>query len=547
MSKVFILGIDGGSLKLIEQWQDELPNLKKVMQNGVYGELESTIPPSTCPAWPCMFTGKNPGKLGFYGFVDVQVQEEHKIRLHSSLDYFQQSLWKILSDSSKKVGLFNIPITYPPPEVNGFAISGLGTPFADATKGVYTYPSNLGETLDRVVGGYEIEAVIDMRVAAKEEQYKKALEQILAKRLKAAKYLLTNFDWDLFICVFVVLDRVQHYFWHHMDKAHPGHTTDKYQTVVKDFYKMVDRAMGELVSMLPQGTNILITSDHGFQGAYGQFWVNKWLEKAGFLYFSKSSSLRVKSLLTAKQLFLSKSNPSLTRLVSKMIPRRLLAGLLARSEIKDHLADIFQSIDWSRTKAFGLGPTEAGSMIYINLKGKNPGGIVLPGDEYEQVRQDIIDRLRSMPDPETGEPLDIQVFRKEEIYHGKYLASAPDILFLNNKYRFLGGRREGKSEWQVPTPSRSGMHARQGVFMAYGPDIKKSGEKLPNLKIYDITPTALHMFGLPIPKDMDGRVLTEIFTESSEPGKRQVAYRGVDYEAERTKERVGRLKRLRKL
>jgi arylsulfatase A-like enzyme len=91
------------------------------------------------------------------------------------------------------------------------------------------------------------------------------------------------------------------------------------------------------------------------------------------------------------------------------------------------------------------------------------------------------------------------------------------------------------------------MHALQGVFMAYGPDIKKSGEKLPNLKIYDVTPTVLHMFGLPVVKDMDGRVLTEIFNEGSEQGQKQVIYREVDYEVERIKARVRQLRKLRKL
>lgn len=547
MSKVFIMGIDGGSLKLIEEWQDELPNLRKVMKNGVYGELESTIPPVTCPAWPCMFTGKNPAKLNIYGFMALPGREHKRAVVHSSLDYFPQSLWKILGDNDKKVGLFNIPVTYPPPEVNGFAISGFGTPFADATKGAYTYPPNLSEILDRVVDGYEIEAAIDMELEGREEQYKQALEQLLDKQLKAAKYLVANFDWDLFICVFAVLDRIQHHFWHHMDKTHPRHTTDKYQTVVKDFYRRIDQAMGELVSILPQGTDMLIVSDHGFQAAYGRFWVNKWLEKSGFLQFNKSSGLRRKSLLAARSLFLSISNPTVTRLVSKVIPRRLLAGLVARTGLKGQLDDMLQSIDWSRTRAFGLGANEAGAMISINLKERNPEGIVPPGDEYERVRQDIIDRLRRLPDPETGEPVGIQVFKKEEVYRGKYLASAPDILFVKGKYIFFGGRGKGDSEWQVPTPSRSGMHALQGVFMAYGPDIRKSGEKFPNLKIYDITPTVLHMFGLPIVKDMDGRVLTEIFTEGSKPAGRQVIYREVDYEAERIKDRVRKLKRSGKL
>ncbi len=230
------------------------------------------------------------------------------------------------------------------------------------------------------------------------------------------------------------------------------------------------------------------------------------------------------------------------------MPQRILTGLLTRSGPRAGADDILSNIDWPRTKVFTVGGSEAGAAMFINLKGRNQNGVVQPGDEYELVRQDIIDKLRSLPDPETGEPIDIQVFRKEEVYQGRYLTSAPDIvLFINNKYVFSGGRVKGDSEWQVPAPQPTGSHALQGVFMAYGPSIEKSGKKLPNLKIYDVTPTVLHMFGLPILKDMDGRVLTEIFDDGSEPGQRQITYQAVDHEAERIRDKVRRLKRLRKL
>ena len=114
MDKVAILGIDGASLSLIEQWKDELPNLRKIMEGGVYGELESTIPPVTCPAWPCMFTGRNPGKIGMYGFISVEAGGEFRIKIRNSSDYHQWSLWKILNDSGISVGLFNVAMTFPP-------------------------------------------------------------------------------------------------------------------------------------------------------------------------------------------------------------------------------------------------------------------------------------------------------------------------------------------------------------------------------------------------------------------------------------------------
>ena len=128
VDKLFVFGIDGGSIKLVEQWQDELPNLKKMMNEGAYGKLESTVPPLTCPAWPSMFTGKNPGKLGLYDFTSYQPDQKQKFRINSSLDYSSSAIWKMLNAHGKKVGLLNLPMTFPPQKINSFMVCGVGSP-----------------------------------------------------------------------------------------------------------------------------------------------------------------------------------------------------------------------------------------------------------------------------------------------------------------------------------------------------------------------------------------------------------------------------------
>ena len=169
MGKVAIVGIDGGSLELIERWKDELPNFRRIMENGVYGELESTLPPVTCPAWPCMFTGKNPGKLGLYGFISVETGGENRIKIHSSLDYNHQSLWKILNDSGIPVGIFNLPMTFPPHKVNSFMVCGTGSPVTGRTN--YTYPTWLKKELNEVAPGYEVLPPIVLTTPGKEAAY----------------------------------------------------------------------------------------------------------------------------------------------------------------------------------------------------------------------------------------------------------------------------------------------------------------------------------------------------------------------------------------
>ncbi len=538
MNKVVIFGIDGGSLKLIEQWQDELPNFKRFMKNGVYGELESTIPPVTCPAWPCMFTGKNPGKLGMYYFSDFSPRQGNYFRIHSSADYHSSSLWKILNDYGKEVGLLNIPVTFPPHRINTFMVAGaVGMPIN--LRLAATYPPGLKQELDDVVGGYKTFNTVAYPPPGKEDTYIRRMEVMLDMRLRAAKYLMGNFSWDLFVCVFTVLDQVQHFFWRHMDENHPHHMPNKYQNVVKKFYQKIDRAIGELVTELPDGTNILLTSDHGFGGRYGGFLINKWLENNGFLKFKgKPQQYWVnRCLYRLGRFLLDHLSQSLIRFVINILPGWLLKKLSSRTAEKSDMAELYKSIDWPQTKAYGV----VGTGVYINLKNREPEGIVEAKD-YDNVRDSIIGRLAKLADPRTGEPLSPELFKKEQIYHGDYTDSAPDITILMPPYTHYA-RINGEAEWigLAAPQTLSGWHRKEGIFFACGPDIKQDGDKLANLKIYDITPTILHMFGLPIPDDIDGRVLTEMFKPDSEPARKEITYKATG-EKRKVKEKIGRLK-----
>ncbi len=520
MSKVVIFGIDGASLKLIERWQDELPTLRKIMENGVFGELESTIPPVTAPAWPCMFTGKNPGQIGMYSFTTARFDQDWSLRSNSSKNYNSSSLWQILNSFGKRVGLLNVPMTFPPHKVDSFMVCGMGSP--ETWKTNYTYPPELKKTLDKVVGGYEIFPAISAPLKGQEKTYLETLRRTIDKRLKAAKHLMRSYPWDLFVCVFWSLDQIQHFFWHHMDEAHPWYYPTEFKNAVKDSYKQIDAAIGELITQLPRGTDVFIVSDHGFDSLPISFSVNKWLENNGFLKYKITTSRRQESVFLdrAKDMLLSKLGPDFIRLLIRVLPKKLVQDLSAQTRQKKQMVESLKNVDWPKTRAYAIT-----GMISVNLKGREPEGIIEPGEEYERVRDEISAKLQKLADPKTGEPLGVRVFRREEIYHGEYLSLAPDILFQIDSYPEAKTATEN-SEWHKP--SWSGWHTRQGIFMACGDNIKRSGGRLPDLKIYDITPTVLHMFTLPIPTDLDGRVLSEIFESTSELAKAEVTYRTVD-------------------
>jgi len=537
MRKVILFGIDGGSLKLIERWKDELPNFKRIMEGSVFGELESTVPPLSCPAWPCMFTGKNPGKLGMYDFISLQPMQEQGLRVFNSSDYHNSSIWKILNDYGKKVGLLNVPITFPPHRIDSFMVCGLGTPQTANTN--YTYPPELKNKLSEIVGGYEVLPAIVLTRHGEEKEYLKMFNETLSKGVKAAQYLMSSFPWDLFVCVFFVSDVVQHYFWHHMDVNHPRHVDNSaYKDAIKNFYKRIDEAIGTLTKQFQKDTDILIVSDHGFGPLYGGFSINKWLQDNDFLrYQSSIQDEPMKSgLLKLRDFLLIRLNLRLIHLITRLMPDTLAQRLVFTAEEKDQTLKMLRSINWTRTKAYALGQM---GKIFINLKGRQPNGIVEPGREYERVRDDIIEGLYQMVNPETGKSLGFQIYKREELYHGQFADLAPDIVVVAEKYYPL----TSSSELRLcePTTAISATHTRQGVFMAFGTDIKKEGLRLVGLKIYDIAPTILHILGLPVPKDMDGRVVSEIFKPGAEPATRPVVCEEVN-ERQRIRGKIKRLK-----
>jgi len=539
MGKVAVFGIDGAELSLIEKWQDELPNFKKLLDGGVYGKLETTLPPLTSPAWPCMFTGRNPAKLGLYGFIKNLAREEGRFELNTSNDYNEIAIWSILNRHGEKVGLLNVPLTFPPHSIDSFMVCGIGAPVT--AKSQYTYPPELKNILDEVVGGYEITPIILLDIPGNIPKQVAAFEKVLEKREKAAAHLMSHFPWDLFICVFYVIDSVQHRFWHYMEKKHIKRGDERYANLIKYFYIKVDAAIGRLISKMPDDVNILVVSDHGFGPCHGRFAVNRWLEHKNLLRF-KSTQYQDRlnlTILKIRNFLLSRLNPNTTARIAKFLPQWICTRLTVREATRRRMEETYRNIDWTHTKAYGIG--EIGQ-IYINLKGREPYGIVEPGTEYENLRNEIIRELKQTVNPNTGEKLEIRIFKKEDIYKGQYFNAAPDVAFYIDHYPQAVSVTT-KNIWHKS--ELTGHHSREGIFFAYGPDINKSRGKLNNLKIFDITPTILHIFGLPIPKDIDGRVLTEIFDEKSKPAKRKVVYQEFG-ETDKIRNRIKRLKLLKK-
>ena len=183
----------------------------------------------------------------------------------------------------------------------------------------------------------------------------------------------------------------------------------------------------------------------------------------------------------------------------------------AKKEGRSIAYNFLQAINWSKTYAYSASNTEQG--IYINLKEREHGGVIQPGAEYEKMRDKIIEDLKALHDPVTGEAILSHIYKREDVYHGQALDNAPDLIFFFKGGEYLADVQvKGAVFEDANWNSGWGTHRMDGILLGYGKDIKKN-VKLNEAHIMDMAPTILRLMGIPIPKDMDGKVLESIFDD----------------------------------
>ncbi len=495
LKKSLLIGLDGATWDLIKPWVEEgkLPTFRKLMEKGVWGYLESTIPPVTIPAWVSLSTGLNPGKLGFSNFL---YKKGYEFKPYFTKWKEKRNIWDFLSFYGKRCCVVNLPNV-----IKGYSINGCLVPGWMYTGDFSPYPKEISNLL-------------------KEQEYMEAIkvETINFKKiLNSARFfhnsfvkLLKDFLWDFSFIIYPSPDWVQHRMWYEEGK-------------VLKIYEEIDRYIEKWIEKVGKEHNFIIVSDHGFGTTEIKFHINEWLIQEGYLVLKKDKRFNKQKIPVFLSLFLK---------IYGKIPLNIFNALR-----KKFYEFSLESIDWSKTTAFSYGT--AGE-IWINLKGREPNGIVKK-EEYEDLTKEILSKLKKMK---------FTAYLKEEIYKScsKFDELADIIIcYTQEGAQSISPNLCGETFRNV----KIGDHRLHGIFLAYGKDIKNTGEEIKNLKIYDIAPTILHMFGLPIPKDMDGRVLTEIFREESEIAKRKPVFVEPSYysqklklisEKERIRERIRKLK-----
>ncbi len=506
--KVVVIGLDGATLDIIRPLveQGRLPALASIMTNGVYGDLKSTIHPITPQAWTSFLTGKKAGKHGIFDF-SRRKKDSYDIEFVNASARKAESIFSILSRAGKKVGAIAIPFTFPPEKVNGFMLSGMDSPGEDARA---FYPARLYNEIKREFGHYHIHLASPVGRTIDQERFWKDVKIEDKNRTGISKYLMKRYPCDLFMTVYNNTDRVAH---QHLDEGVYGRIQNgmgfEGDLLVKT-YENTDAHVGTLLTDLDENTSVIIMSDHGSGPIKKVFFLNRWLEKNGFLAYRKKGQSPVERAVQQAR-FLAKR--FLPRSAKNFIETRF-GGV--RDKVESMLS--FSDIEWEKTKAYGFGMY---GNIYVNLKGREPKGVVEPGRQYEDLCDQIIEDLTCLTDPDTGEKIVEKVYRREDLYDGPYVEDAPDLLIGWDDYAYYTSVTLGKEKREIFGPHMNidcseykhvGTHRLNGTFMVMGGKIK-TGSEISDAGICDVAPTILYMLGEAIPDDMDGRVLTEIFEE----------------------------------
>jgi predicted AlkP superfamily phosphohydrolase/phosphomutase len=456
--RVLVIGLDCAAPQLLfDRWLGELPALRELTRRGRHGVLRSCDPPITVPAWACMTSSRDPGALGVYGFRNRPRHGSYGLALADSRAIAEPRLWDILSQRGRPTVAIGVPPTWPVQEISGAMVSCFMTP--DTRGHQYTHPAELAAELEALVGEY----VVDVPFRTDDKDGLLAdIEDMTDRRFRVASHLLESRPWDLFFLVEIGTDRIHHGFWRFIDPEHRRHEPgNRFEDAVLDYYRGVDRRLGELVERAGDDTAVLVVSDHGAMRMDGGICVNEWLRREGYLVLHDEPAT----------------------------PRPLRP----------------EDVDWHRTTAWGEGGYYC--RLFVNVAGRERDGVVAPA-ALDRVCDDLRAGLQTIED-DAGRPMPAPTVahRGEELYPTR-AGVCPDLLvyFGGLRWRSIGLVGTGAlHRLDNDTGPDDANHAPDGLYVIAGAGVTPGPG--PRRSLLDVAPTILELLGEPVPDAMQGTSL----------------------------------------
>jgi predicted AlkP superfamily phosphohydrolase/phosphomutase len=465
MTETIVVGLDGANWALLEPWLDagDLPNIAALRDAGVSTDMLSCLPPVTCPNWRCYSTGKNPGQLGVFWWETIDT-DARTLSTPDSRSFKSANYWEYLNEAGHTAGVMNLPMTYPPFELEDYMIAG----GPGSEQEAYTHPPELADQLD--ADGYRLHpetpvtSKADRRAAA-------ALVDLIDQRLETFRERLEDEPVDVAHCTVFYINVLQHFFW----RGDPTH----------EAWQVIDEHLGAIREAHPEAT-LMLMSDHGCAEVDTVFYINSWLEETGYLVRDEGAADVMSRIgINKKRLSKLAHRFGVHGIVTALAPDRLTASI-PEDEEGFKREQKLEKVDWERSRAVASGQ----GLVYVI------------GDE--STTDELVADLKSLTD-ETGRPIARRVYTREQAYSGEYVTDAPEIVFDQRPGVHTSGAI-GANPVFAETGRWEAENVRTGLFLAAGPDV--TAESLDTtVSITDVAPTVLHSVACPIPTDMDGEPL----------------------------------------
>ncbi|MDA0780968.1 MAG: alkaline phosphatase family protein [Rickettsiales bacterium] len=480
MTKTLFLGMDGSTFTILNELTSGdnpvMPFMAQIFKQGARGKLLSTPNPLTPPAWVSLMTGRSPGNHGLYDFLKTtEVGGELYTELYSATDCQVEMIWSIASRQGKRVAALNLPFTAPPPrDINGVILPGF-IPWKHLRRN--TQPKDFYTSLKENLPGFD-----PKELAWDFEREEKSVQHLTDEERKnwviyhlpreeqwfnVAKYVLQNENTDLMAVMFDGTDKLQHQIWRFiapgLEPAEPDAYYDEMREISLKYFSLLDGYLKDLIETAGEDTQVFMASDHGFTTQYEAVRINSYLKEKGYLKY--------------------KDNPDPTK------------------------SDFLSTVDVSKSIAYCKTSSSNGINIRI---ARTAGETGVKPEEYKEVREKLIYDLEQLVDKDTGERIITDITVREEAFPGLAMGEAPDLLLTLRDHGFVSTRDELPVVQKLSQPI--GTHHPEGVFIAYGPGIKK-GVVIEDRNIVDVAATLLYSVGLPVPSDFEGQVPTSVFTE----------------------------------
>lgn len=492
--KVLIIGLDGATWNILDAFllENYMPNLKKLKDKGYSGILQSTEPPITPVAWTTCITGCKPQKHGILGWYEYSFEED-LLTTTTSNNCLVPNMWQELSYQGYNIVSINVPGTYPCQKINGFLVCGFGCP---GPQSEFTYPKNLKNEIMDNISDYDVMATWNK--SAKQdpkalEGNLKCVERSFKQRLEVAKMISHKIEWDVMMVQFQDTDLIAHVLWSYLDK----NTRDNY-VLQRDrlfrVFKRLDEIIGELLDLASTSDlMVAVVSDHGLCRRIAEIKPNVLLAKWGYL--RAKSSFRRKRDRWSKKINLLRGKSEKHEDIGVKQPRN-------------------SDFDWRHSKAMVI-HSPINGYLFLNVKGRQPYGIVEPGQEYENILRDLKKRFEQCINPENSERVFEKVDTPEKVYGatGAHIQNCADLILVpKNGYEMkVSWSNKRKFLKSFSLSHLEGSHHREGMYLFSGTNVNCHVNQ--PVHIVDIAPTIYAALGAKLPSYLDGRALESIFFE----------------------------------